>query len=414
MNDTLNKEKSFFGWQKYEFTMLFWFFIVWGFIFLDRLVMPFLAPLVMPDLGITDPQYGLINTFTTGCYAVSAIVLTPILEATGKRKKWLILMCLGAGIFACVGAITQDVWSLLITRAAVGFFEGPIAPIIFAMLLKESSPNKIALNPGVVNMGVAVIAVTIGPILVTQIAAASGWRMGFLVAGIVSIVVSLVLLKVLREVPFSQESQGEKKESIGVVLKKLLSNRNVVLSFILGILCMCGYWTLMLYATLFFSTVGGRDITAAGFIVSLMGVLCIVWTVVVPKISDYIGRKPAVMMWFALCAIAPFAMFGAPESFAAVLLYALVGGIPGAIFPFFQAIIPGESLPNYMLGTASGLIIGVSEILGGAAWPAFAGIVAGNYGYPSVILVAGIAYTAAIVIAIFLKETKGKGIQSHG
>ena len=408
-NETLNTEKKIFGWGRYEFIMLWWFFIVWGFIFLDRLVMPFLAPLVMPDLGITDPQYGLINTFTTGCYAIAAIVVTPILEATGKRKKWLVLFCLGAGIFACLGAATQDIWSLLITRAAVGFFEGPIAPIIFAMLLRESSPNRVALNPGIVNMGVAVVAVTIGPVLVTQIAAASTWRMGFLVAGIVSIVVSLLLIKLLREVPFTPE---EKKESIFNTLKTLLKNRNVVLSFVLGILCMCGYWTLMLYATLFFSTVGGRDITAAGAIVSLMGVLCIVWTIVVPKISDFIGRKPAVMLWFALCAIAPFVMFGAPASFGAVIAYALVGGIPGAIFPFFQAIIPGESLPNYMLGTASGLIIGVSEIIGGSAWPAAAGVIAGNSGYPTVILVAGIAYAIAVILALFLKETKGKGIQT--
>lgn len=407
--DTLNAEKGLFGWKKYEFTILVWFFILWGFVFLDRLVMSFLAPLVMQDLGITDAQYGLINTFTTGCYAVSAIVMTPLLESTGKRKRWLILACMGAGIFACLGAATQDIWQLLITRAVVGFCEGPIVSIIFAMLLKESSPSKIALNPGVVNMGVAVIAVTIGPVLTTRIAVASGWRMAFVAAGIVSIIVSIVMIKILKDVPFTPSM--EKKEPMGKTLGKLMKNRNVVICFILGILVMCGYWTLMLYATLFFSTVGGQDISQAGIIVSIMGVLGIVWTIVVPKVSDFIGRRPAVIMWFALSAIMPFVMFGIPESFAAIVVYALIGGIPGAIFPFFQAIIPGESLPNYMLGTASGLIIGVSEIVGGSIWPAFAGIIAGKSGYPVVILVAGIAYILAIVAALFLKETKGKGIE---
>ena len=89
LNTNSNNEKKIFGWGRYELSLLILFAFVWGFIFLDRLVMSFLAPLVMEDLGITDPQFGLINTFTTGCYAIAAIVLSPILESTGKRKKWL-------------------------------------------------------------------------------------------------------------------------------------------------------------------------------------------------------------------------------------------------------------------------------------------------------------------------------------
>ena len=407
--NTLNKEKKILGWGRYELTVVISLFLIWGFVFLDRLVMSFLAPLVMEDLGITDPQYGLINTFSTGCYAIASIVLSPILESTGKRKKWMFLLCLGTGIFACLSAATQEGWQLLGTRAAVGFFEGPIAPLMFAMLIKESSPSKVALNTGIVASGVNVIAVSMGPAVVTRVAAASNWRMSFLVAGIASLIVALALIKVLREVPFSQDAAGgEKKESMWSIIGKLMKNRNVILSFILGILCMCGYWTLMLYATLFFSTVGGRDITSAGAIVSFMGVLAVVWTIFVPKVSDFIGRKPALVMWFALCAVMPFVMFGAPSSMGAVIVYALVGGIPGAVIPFFQAIIPGESLPNYMLGTASGLIIGVSEIVGGAAWPAIAGIIAGKSGYPTVILIAGIAFTAGAVLSLLLKETKGK------
>lgn len=409
MNTNLNKEKKILGWGRYEFTLIFWFAITWGFIFLDRLVISFLAPLIMEDLAITDPQFGLINTFTTGCYALAAIVLTPILESTGKRKKWLIMLCLGAGIFACLGAATQNTWQLLVTRAAVGFCEGPIPPLMFAMLLKESSPGRVALNPGIVCSGTNFISLMIGPSLVTRVAAASNWRMGFLVAGIASIIVFLVLAKFVREVPFSQEpAGGEEKKSIWKIVGKLMKNRNVILSFILGVLCMCGYWTLMLYATLFFSSVGGRDITSAGTIVSFMGILAIIWTIVVPKVSDFIGRRPAVVLWFAFCSIMPFVMFGAPSSAAAVVVYALAGGIPGAAFMFFQTIIPGESLPNYMLGTASGLILGVSEIIGGSAWPAIAGIIAGKYGYTTVILIAGIAFAAAAILALFLKETKGK------
>jgi len=405
MNETLNTEKKILGWGKYEFTVLWWFFFIWGLIFLDRLVMSFTAPLVIADLSITEAQYGLINAFTTGFYAVAAIFLTGFLESTGKRKKWLVLLCLGAGVFACLGALTQDVWQLLITRALVGLCEGPIAPLMFAILMRESSPQRVAVNAGIVNCGVSVVAVSIGSIAVTQIATATNWRMSFLVAGVASIIGSFFLLKVIREVPFAPD---EKKVSMWHVFKNLFKYKNVVLSFVLGVLTMCIYWTLMLYAMRFFVEVADNPLTNAGFIVAIMGSIGIAWTIVVPKVSDFMGRKPALVMWFAVYSVMPFVMYGAPTSLAAILLYAVLGAIPGSIFPFFQAIIPSETLPNFMLGTASGLIIGFSEIIGGSAWPAAAGVISGNSGIPSVIFVAGFASIVAMVLSLFIKETKGK------
>jgi len=409
MNGTLAEERSILGWGKYEFKILWWFFFMWGIVFLDRLVMAFLAPVIMEDIGITDPQYGLINTLTTGCYAVSAIFLTGVLEATGKRKKWFIILCMGAGLFACAGAFTQTFEQLLITRAFVGFCEGPIFAIMIGMMYKESSSKKLAINVGIISVGVAVIALTIGPILTTQIATHASWRMSFLVAGIASVIGSLILIKVLREVPYIPD---QRKESVFATFKKLIKVRNIVICFILGISTLCGYWTLMLYATLFFTNEGGRDITGAGLIVGLMGVLAIVWNLVVPKVSDVMGRKPACILWFLLLAIAPFVMFGAPSSITAVIMYALLGGIPGAAIQYIEAIIPGESIPNYMLGTASGLIMGISEITGGSVWPAIAGFIAGKYGYSTVILAAGIAFAIAAVVSFFLKETKGQVVET--
>jgi len=414
MNETLNTgntERKILGWGKYEFTVLWWFFLIWGLIFLDRLVMSFTAPLVMQDLGITETQYGLINAFTTGFYAVAAIFLTGVLEASGKRKRWLVLFCLGAGVFACLGAVTQDVWQLLVTRALVGLCEGPIAPLMFAILMKESSQQRVAVNAGIVNCGVAVVSIAIGSVVVTQVATAFHWRTAFLVAGIASIICSFFLLKVIKEKPYTPD---ENKVSMWMVFKNLFKYRNVVLSFVIGILTMCIYWTLMLYATRFFVEVAGNSLVNAGFIVGITGVFGIVWTIVVPKVSDFMGRKPALVMWFLIYAIMPFVMFGASTSWTAIFLYALLGAIPGSIFPFFQAIIPSETLPNFMLGTASGLIIGLSEIIGGSLWPAAAGVVAGSTGIPSVILVAGFVSIIAAVLSLFLKESKGKKDEVQG
>ncbi|MCL1895246.1 MAG: MFS transporter [Clostridiales bacterium] len=405
MNETLNPEKKILGWGKYEFSILWMFFLIWGLVFLDRLVLAFTAPMVIPDLGLAEVEFGWIMTATTGAYALASIFLTPVLEATGKRKRWLILMCLGAGIFACLGALTNNVWELLITRALVGLFEGPIAPLIFAMLFRESSAHRVALNAGIVNMGVGVVAFAIGAPLVTKIAADTGsWRNSFLLAGVVSIIVSLVLIAVLKEKPFLPE---ERKESMIVSLGKLLKYRNVVLCFILGILTMVLYWTQTNYATLYFTMVSDNPIESAGVIVGLSGALGFAWTVVVPKVSDYMGRKGALIMWFLLASLVPFIMYFMPGASAAMIMYLIFGGLVGSIIPFFQAIIPSETLPNYILGVASGLIIGISELVGGSLWQAVAGYIFATSGVPTVILIGGIVAVIAAILSFFLKETRG-------
>lgn len=412
----MDLEKKILGWKRYEFVVMTCFFFSWGFMFLDRLTISFLAPLVMSDLEITTTQYGLIGTATTAAYAVAAIVVSALVEASGKRKLWLIVFTIATGVFSSLCAITETFAQIIILRGLVGFCEGPIAPLIFAMLLKESSPSKIALNPGMVNMGVTLIAVTFGPIFCTQIAAAYNWRLAFLLASIPTVICGLFMIKVVNkdtvEVSTLETYVTLKRESAWSSFKKLLKHRNIVLCFILAIFTMCGYWTIALYATMFFTSVGGHDIKSAGVIVGLMGVLQIIWIIVVPKISDYIGRKPAVILWFALCATAPFVMFGAPTSLSAIIMYVFVGGIPGSVTVFFQAIIPGETLPNHMVATACGFITGFGEFIGGAIWPAFSGVIASAYGIEYTILVAGIAFATAAGIAFFLKETKGQKVES--
>jgi len=407
--EQMSTGKRFLGWGAYEFGLVIWFFLAWGFVFLDRLTIAFLAPLVMSDLAITPTQYGLIATATTACFAVSSVVFGVVSDNSGVRKKWLIPAVLGAAVFSALGALTNSFGTLIIDRALVGFCEGPIISIMMAMVAKESTPNRLALNAGIVNTGVAVIAVTLGPIMTTQIAAANDWRMAFLIASIPTFILGLLMMKFVREVRFepTRDASG-KKEGAFSSLVKLLKYRNIVICFLIGILTMVGYWTMMLYASLFFSTVGGRDIASIGFIIGTMGILCIVWTIVVPKLSDAIGRKPALIIWFALCCLAPLTMFGAPTSFAAVIIYCLVAGIPGSICPLYYSTIPAETLPPNLIGTAGGLIIGVAEIIGGSAWPAISGVVATNSGLPYVMLVGGIAYLVALVLCFALKETHTK------
>lgn len=394
-------EKRFLTWGRYEFGILMWFFFTAGLIFLDRLTIAYLAPLVLADLQLTTIQYGFIGTATMACYAVSAIVVGVLSDRSGYRKKWLIPCIIGAGVFSALGAFTHSFTALIIDRAMVGLFEGPTIALIMAMLSKESSPKNLALNVGIFNCGAALIGGVLGPLLTTQIAAAHDWRMSFLVASIPTFIIGLLMIKFIREVRFEPLESKNPFKAFG----ELAKYRNILVCLLIAIFVMAGYWTINLYASLYFSTVGGREITSIGYLLSLMSVFGICWTIIVPKVSDVIGRRAALIFWIAICSITPFMLFGAPTSFASVIVYCVIGALPGCVPPIYNLIVPSETLPPNLTSTAVGLILGIGEIFGGAAWPAISGVVAAKSGLQTVMLVGAICFVIAAIISFALKET---------
>ena len=57
-----------------------------------------------------------------------------------------------------------------------------------------------------------------------------------------------------------------------------------------------------------------------------------------------------------------------------------IGWSLNGIFPLFMATVPSESVPPAMAATVFGLCMGSCEILGGAAGPPIAGVLADRYG----------------------------------
>lgn len=155
--------------KKYENTIVTLFFLSWGFIFLDRLCISFLLPTIVPEMNLTNAQVGQIGFATTGAYAVASVVFGALIDKSGYKKKWLIPFVFATAVLSGMSATSQTFTHLLIVRALVGAAEGPILPIMMAMLASASSENTFGRNAGILNSGAAVIAVILGPIIITQL-----------------------------------------------------------------------------------------------------------------------------------------------------------------------------------------------------------------------------------------------------
>ena len=143
-----------------------------------------------------------------------------------------------------------------------------------------------------------------------------------------------------------------------------------------------------------------------GFVVSAIGFGGSAGSVIMPMISDRVGRKPVMiassigaavsLVFFIKSGASPTALFGflfATHFFNFALITLTVGPLSG------------ESVPVTMMAAASGLVICIGELFGGGAMPIIAGFVAQNYGIQSTLPLAVAALVFGCANSCLLRET---------
>ena len=395
--------------RKYEVLLVLIFFLTWGFVFLDRLSVSYLLPVLTESLNINNTQVGILGFVTTGAYAISAIFFGALSDKSGFRKRWLLWFVLMTSAATGLCCIAQNYGQLLILRTIVGIGEGPLWALMMSILLRASSENSFGRNIGIVNAGVGAISVTLGPILVTQLVGHFSWQLTFLLTSVPSFVMLFIIMKFVKEIKVESGEDFKRSGELNQVNKgrfgALLNHRNVVLCTLIAIGGMAGYWTLMLYAPLYLTNVAGLNVQQMGFIISFMGILYIILAFLVPKLSDNMGRKPAMTLFFALAMLAPLFMFIFPGTTPAIAAYILFGSLVGALVPVYAVAVPLETVVDNLRTTAQGFVNGVGEFIGGSCMPIVVGRVADLHGLQTTMGL-GVAFLAACFgVSLLVKET---------
>ncbi|WP_121664326.1 MFS transporter [Metabacillus litoralis] len=196
----------------YEYRLVILIFFAWGFLFLDRSALSYIIPAMVGDLELTTGQVGQINMWQTIGFAISGPIIGMISDKTGKRKPLLIAAILATAVFSALSGLANSYHSLLIIRFLVGVCEGPIYPLAMLMIASASSPGRFGRNAGIVNAGVAVIAVALGPILVTQTISMLNWHWAFVIISIPSLILGLLVYLFTNEISPDKIHQTEQKQ----------------------------------------------------------------------------------------------------------------------------------------------------------------------------------------------------------
>jgi MFS family permease len=146
-----------------------------------------------------------------------------------------------------------------------------------------------------------------------------------------------------------------------------------------------------------------------GFVLSAMGLGSCLGTVALLTLSDYIGRKPVMLISIAGAIISIFLLSRVTEP---AFVYAFL--LAGCFFNFGALTLTtgplsAESVPPSLMASASGLVIGVGEIFGGGVAPILVGFIVSFWGIDKIFLLAMAALGVGFCIAMMLTETRPKG-----
>jgi MFS family permease len=378
-----------------------------GIVFLDRTAFGLLAPMIQPEFRLNNTDIGLITAVLAITWSLSSFWLPRGADLTGRSKLLLVSATVIFSIASISSGLAVGLLTLLAARALMGLAEGGLPPLTFHIVNSEVAAEKRGLALGLTStIGLQAIPL-LGPLIIVGVGTAYGWREAFWVAGIPGLIMATAIWLLIRNPPHTRTDDTPKG-----AFWPLLKVRNIRFSMTLAVLNMTSYGTLLGFVPLYIVKVAGLGNGAMSVIMTAVGMLGVLFAFLGPLLSDRIGRKPVIFGAYAISAAGVLLLISAGHSlplvFAGVVLTGAGGAGTGALI---MAIIPGESAPAHLKGTAMGFNAAVGELIGAGLMQILVGKIADLAGLgiiPWVLLTVAVLFC---LITLALRETAPKVLE---
>jgi len=372
-----------------------------GIVFLDRTAFGLLAPMIQPEFRLTNTDIGLVNAILAVTWSLSSFWLPRGADLTGKSKLLLVSATVIFSVASISSGLAMGLLTLLAARALMGLAEGGLPPLTFHIVNSEVATEKRGLAVGLTStIGLQAIPL-LGPLIIVGVGTAYGWREAFWVAGLPGLVTATAIWLLIRNPPHTRTDDTPK----GAVWP-LLKVRNIRFSMTLAVLNMTSFGTLLGFGPLFIVNVARQSNAAMSVIMTAVGMGGVFFAFVGPMLSDRIGRKPVIFSAYVISATGALLLAFAGHSLPLVFAGSVLAGAGGAgCGALIMAIIPGESGPAHLRGTAMGFNAAAGELLGAGAMSIVVGWIADRAGLgvvPWVLLVVAVLFC---LLTLALRET---------
>jgi MFS transporter, ACS family, tartrate transporter len=395
--------------------------------YVDRANLGFAAIAMNAKFGFSATVYGwAAGIFFIG-YTLVEIPSNLILAKVGARR-WIARIMITWGIISSLTAFVWNAESLYVARFLLGVAEAGFVPGVLLYLSRWFPDNERARTVGWFQCGGPISSIVAAPISGWFMAGHGGfglenWQLLFVIEGLPSIVMGIVVLLFLAETPDDAKwlnpaerarlkqriaADQQQRELHGVVsLKAALTSPRILLLGLAWLLTLCGSYAVLLWLPLIVKSFGVGN-AQAGWLVAVPYVLSILAILVWTRHSDRSGERtwhfalPCFVAGACLCANyyidSPTLAFVA-LSIAAASIWATV--------PTFW------TLPTAFLGgtAAAGGLAFVNSIgnLGGFFGPYAVGYIKDLTGsFSAGLITLGVCLFAAGIIVLFLGSAARK------
>ena len=375
-----------------------------GILFFDRNALNFLMPFVQPALALTNTQVGVLASAFSLTWAIAGVLIGGFSDRTGMRKPILILVTVVFAVCSALSGLVTTFLMLFAVRLLMGIAEGGVLPVSQALTVAEVAPGRRGFAMGFMqNFGSNLLGSTAASLILVPFAVHFGWRQSFFLAAIPGLVSAALIAWLVRE-PI-RDAHIPAAERTRLTLSEAFGNRNILLCVLISILLVSHLVIGFVFLPLFLVNARGLTPETMSGLIGVLGVSAAIAGFVAPGISDWVGRKPTMIVVCFTGVILPLAALYFDGTVVALGAWFFAGWTVVGAFPLFMATIPSETVDSRHTATALGIIMGVGEGVGGVAAPALAGMAADAHGLNAPLWIMLCLPVAAGVLSMGLKET---------
>lgn len=383
---------------------------------------PFIAKAMFDS---SDPSAALLSVFAVFAVGflmrpIGGVLFGIIGDRIGRRAVLIITMlsmaaaCLAIGLLPTYASI--GIWSsalLLLLRCIQGFAHGGESSASATYVSEIAPPARRGLwgsAAGMAIIGGSLISFLVSAALTSALGADAmqewGWRIPFLLGGVMAIVV-LWMRREMHESDVFTETKAEESDPVEPPARRAVVLAAVrLIAFIAGLTCFNYVW--MTFMTTYAISEKGMSPGAAYWVTALGQLICLVITPFMGRLSDRIGRKPMMFGYAALAVIFTFPFTALVNDQPWTLFVTVTAGL--SIWAMCNSIFPAllaENFPTRLRGRGVGFSYSIAVALFGGTAPYLNQLfVSLDKGWVFNLYVMGLC-SIGFVVTFFFKETRG-------
>jgi predicted MFS family arabinose efflux permease len=376
-----------------------------GLVGIDRFLIATMYPVISRDLHLSYGDIGVITGALALAWGASALFTGNASDRIGRRTVLVGSLIVFALLIGASG-LAAGLAGLVVVRVVMGFADGAYTPTSIAATIEASAPQRHGLNIGIQQMMLPLCGLGIAPLLVSGLLKLVNWRWVFLVFVLPGLLLAYAVWRIIPAASGAVRSPHSPRSS-WQDWREVLAYRNVPIG---GGLMLC--WLTCLITTSAFLPNYFVDYLKLPFgqmsqIMSAIGLGSTVGTLALPWLSDFVGRKPVMVVSTlgALLSLWLLQSAGAGPWPLFCFLF-MVHFFNNALITLTVGPLCSETVPPALMATASGVVIAVGELFGGGIAPVVVGQVAQRIGIERVLWLPIIMMAAGFVLSLLTRETR--------